>query len=250
MAATFLTNPFLGTALDPDLILHLAARLEAGYSNTDRITTLKDFSSAGNDMSAPASGDRPRFDTGVLNSQPGFWFGGNADHNFVNRNAFVPTGSEAELICVVKAASSQNGNGFAKFDGGAWVSHMSFGGTIYTSFGTQDRFNYTPGGSVLTDGFIHHVVVKAGSNNYKVYQNGNVEKASGTATIKWSTGVAGTPKHQIGASSDADLANTQTNWYHGHILELKVWKRVLTTAERNAEMAALNTLYGISYTSF
>lgn len=234
---------------DPDLMLWIAAWKET-QNNGDLLTTVRDWSGNGNDFTAPTTAARPRFDTNVLNSQPGIWFGGNSNNNYIRRLAgFMPANSEAELMVVIKKPSSENGSGWIKFDGSGWASHITFGGTIYEAFGTTDRPGYTPTYADLVVGAIHQVQVKAGAGGFKVFLNG-VQKISQGQTIKWTNQTAGTTYYQIGASSSSDKGDTQTNWYHGHILEMKIWKRALTATERNTQLAAFNARYGISYTPF
>lgn len=245
-------NPFLGAGGggggDPDLALWLAAWKETGYSDGDRITTLVDWSGNGRDFTAPNSGARPRFDANVLNSQPGFWFGGNSDQNYANRDVFFSGSQSVEAMFVIKKPASENGNGAWKFDGGNWASHFTYGGTIYDAFCSQDRDAYTPTYSELTAGVIYQVSIANGTNNHKVWQNGNNNKITRTSTVNHSHGT--TPKVQVGASSDQNNGSSQTNWFHGHILELKIWSKVLSNSERNTELAALNSRYGISVTNF
>lgn len=230
-----------GLSSDADLVLWLAAYKEA-YSDTDRIATLTDWSGSGNDFTQSNASNKPRFDTGVLNSQPGYFFDGSA--YFASATAFMS--GDADVMAVLKIPGSQSGNGFWKFDGSGNASHCLFAGAIYTAMGGASRFSYAP--ATMTSGYIHHVQAKAGTSNWICYENGNTAKSTQTNTQSWSGGAS--PVHLIGASSDQANGSTQTNWFHGWLMELRIWNRVLSSSERNEVLAAWNTRYGLSYTSF
>lgn len=228
--------------LDPNLVLWLAAWKETGYVNADRLATLNDFSSGAHHFTQATAANKPRFDTGILNGQPGFFFDGLA--YFAESTAFM-TG-DCDMMMVLKIPGSQSGDGFMKFDGSTVASHCLFSGDLYTAFGAASRISYTP--SSMTAGYIHHIQAKAGTNNWIAYQNGNNVKNTRTDTQSWYGGA--TPKHLIGASSDQPNGSTQTNFFHGWIMELKIWNKVLTTAERNSELAGFNARYGLAVTNF
>lgn len=243
--AADLTNT---VGVDPDLVLHLAARLETGYSNNDPVTSPVDFSSAGQAFTQSTSGSKPLYQTGVLNGQPGFFFDGTDD--FWTSPAFM-TG-DAEMWLVVKISSVAELKGAYKFDGGTDANHMSFAGTVYTSFGSASRYQYTPSPtSNLTDGMIHIVVAQAGASNYKVYENGDNLKITQSPTQSWSGGAS--PVHLIGASSTgangSPAGGTNQN-VHGHYLEMRIYSSPRSTAQRNAILAEFNTLFGIPVTNF
>ena len=252
MSTIYLINPFLTDATappaDPDLVLHLAARLETGYSNNDPMATLVDFSTAGNDFTQGTGASQPLYQTGVLNGQPGFFFDGTDD--YVSIPAFM-TG-DAELWLVLKINSTASLKGAYKFNGGTDADHMSFAGTVYTSFGSASRYSYTPSPtSNLTDGMIHIVQAKAGASQYIVYENGNNVKITQSPTQQWSGGSS--PVHLIGASSvganGSPAGGTNQN-YHGHYCELRIYSSPRSTAQRNAILAEFNALYGIAVTNF
>ena len=230
-----------GLSTDADLQLWLAAYKES-YSNGDRIATLTDWSGNGRDFTQSNATNKPQFDTGVLNSQPGYFFNGSA--YYASISAFMS--GDADVMMVLKIPGSQSGNGFYKFDGGTNACHCLFGGAIYTALGGSSRFSFSP--SSITSGYIHHVQAKAGTNNWIVYQNGNSAQSTQTNTQNWSGGSS--PKHMFGASSDQANGSTQTNWFHGWLMELRIWNRVLSSSERNEVLAAWNSRYGLSYTSF
>jgi hypothetical protein len=117
---------------------------------------------------------------------------------------------------------------------------------IRTALGGSSRFSFSP--SSMTSGYIHHVQAKAGTNNWIVYQNGNSAQSTQTNTQNWSGGAS--PKHMFGASSDQANGSTQNQWFHGWLMELRIWNRVLSSSERNEVLAAWNSRYGLSYTSF
>jgi len=232
--------------VDPDLVLWLAAWQETGLTNGDRLTTLTDRSTAGNDYTAPTSGDRPRWDTNILNGQPAYFFGGDSDHNYVKRASHLS--GEIEAFFVILLPGTQNGNGFCKFGGSSQASHCCFGGSggqLYTDFGANSRTFFSPTSGVTTAGFIHQVVAKTGTNNYLIFENGNTNKSTQTFTQAWST-----TQHQIGASSDSATGNSQTNWWHGWLLEVRLYQGARSTAQRNAILAELNARYGITVTNF
>lgn len=250
MSTVYFINPFLTDAASPpvdaDLVLHLAARLETGYVNNDPMATLVDFSSAGNDFTQGTSGNRPLYQTGVLNGQPGFFFDGTDD--YVSIPAFMS--GDAEAYFVLKCNSGASLNGCYKFDGGTNANHITFSGTIFTSFGGATRYSYTPVTGTTT-GFIHQIQAKAGTSNWIVYENGNNVKITQTNTQQWSGGSS--PVHLIGASSvgaNGSPAGGTNQWFHGHILEVRIYSSPRSTAQRNAILAEFNTLYGISVTNF
>jgi hypothetical protein len=240
-------NPFLfgtsGGNPSGALAQWLAPWQEAA-SNGDRLATLTDFSGNGRHMTQATAANKPQFDTNVLNSQPGFFFNGSAYYAEC-ASFFSGTSQEAELICVIKLPGTQSGNGFAKFDGDGFNSHMVFSGTIYNSFG-RDRQQYTPASGILTAGFIHHVASKFGTNEYKMFENGNTTRVTATRTGSiWPTST-----FTMGASNGNSSGAGQAAWFHGWILDWRVYNRILTASERNAVMADINTRHGISYTSF
>lgn len=232
-----------GLSTDADLELWLAAYKEA-YSDTDRIDTLTDWSGNARHFTQGTGANEPQFDTGVLNSQPGYFFDGAA--YFASIDAFMS--GDADVMMVLKLPGSQSGNGYMKFDGNSLSSHCLFSGTFYESMGGGNRAIFTPTSGVTTAGWIHHVQMLAGTNNWIAYENGNTVKATQTQTVSWYSGA--TPKHLIGASSDQPNGSNQTNWFHGWLMELRAWNRVLTSSERNEVLTAWNSRYGISVTNF
>lgn len=228
---------------DADLQLWLAAYKES-YSNGDRLATLTDWSGNGRDFTQGTAGNKPQFDTGVLNSQPGYFFNGAA--YFASATAFMS--GDADVMAVLKLPGSQSGNGFWKFDGATLNSHCLFGGAVYTAMGGTSRFNFSSLGSIHTNGWIHHIQAKAGSSNWIAYENGNTVKSAQTNTQSWSGGAS--PVHLIGASSDQTNGSSPGVFFHGWLMELRMWNRVLTSAERNEVLTAWNARYGISVTSF
>lgn len=226
---------------DGDLALYLAAWKES-YTNGERIDTLTDWSGNARHFTQGTGANEPQFDTGVLNSQPGYFFNGAA--YFASISAFMS--GDADVMAVLKIPGSQSGNGFWKFDGGTNACHCLFAGAIYTAMGGSSRFSYAP--ASMTSGYIHHVQAKAGTSNWICYENGNNATSTQTNTQSWSGGAS--PVHLIGASSDQANGSNQVQWYHGWLMELRMWNRVLTSAERNEVLAAWNTRYGLSYTSF
>jgi hypothetical protein len=243
-----LPDPTIAEAVDPDLSLWLAAYKETGFSNNDAMSQLTDFSGNARHFTQGTGSAQPLYQTGVLNSQPGFFFDGSDD--YVQCNAFM-TG-DAEMFSVWKIASLAELKGAYKFDGGTNANHMSFAGTVYTSFGSNTRYSYSPAvPAVLTNGFIHQIQAKSGSSNYKVYENGANEVISQSPTQQWSGGSS--PVHLIGASSTgangSPAGGTNQN-YHGHILEFRIYSSPRSTAQRNAILAEFNSRYGISVTNF
>lgn len=231
--------------VDADLTLHLAARLETGYSDNDPVASPVDFSNAARTFTQATSTKRPLYKTGALNSQPGFYFDGTDD--FWEISAFMS--GDAEAYFVLKCDDNTGSRGAYKFDGGTSANHITFFGTIYSSFGSASRFSYTPSsGTIVTNGFIHQIQAKAGTNNWIVYENGNNAKITQSPTQQWSGGSS--PKHLIGASSDQANGSNQTNFFKGYILEVRIYSSPRSTAQRNAILAEFNTLYGISVTNF
>jgi hypothetical protein len=233
-------------ATDADLVLWLAAWKETGYSNNDPMATLVDFSGDGHDFTQATSGSRPLYQTGVLNSQPGFFFDGTDDYAEIA--AFMS--GDAEAYFVLKCNSGAGLNGCYKFDGGTNANHITFSGSIFTSFGGATRYSYTPV-TGATAGFIHQIQAKAGSSQWIVFENGNNTKITQTNTQSWSGGSS--PKHLIGASSvgaNGSPAGGTNQWFHGHILEVRIYSSPRSTAQRNAILAEFNSRYGISVTNF
>lgn len=234
-----------GLPTDADLLLWLEARKEIGFSNNDPMATLTDWAAGGNDFVQASGTLQPLYQTGIMNGQPGFFFDGSND--FVECPAFLS--GDADVMIVLKKPGSPIANGgFLKFDGNSLASHCLFSGTFYDSMGGGGRAIFTPTSGVAAAGWVHHIQMKAGASQWIAYENGNTTKATQTQTISWYSGA--TPRHLIGASSDQPNGSTITNYFDGWILALKVWNRILTSAERNAQLAEFQTLYGISFTSF
>ncbi|HYJ46051.1 MAG TPA: LamG-like jellyroll fold domain-containing protein, partial [Pyrinomonadaceae bacterium] len=228
----------------PELALWLAAWKETGKSNGDRLSQLTDFSGNGHHFTQATSANQPRFDTNVLNSQPGFFFDGAA--YFVEIAKFLGS-TTAELYMVLKTFDTGSSNwGAYKFDGATLASHITFFGTLHTAFGGTNRVNYIPSpSSILTSGFVHQVVVNSGIT---VYENGNNAKVSGAQPVDWGSGTS--PRHLIGASSSNANGSGTSNFYKGHILEVLIYTGARSTAQRNALLADFNSRYGISVTNF
>lgn len=232
-------------AVDADLTLWLAAWKETGFADNDPMATLTDFSSSGHNFTQATSGKRPLYKTGALNSQPGFYFDGTDD--WVSCAAFMS--GDAEAYFVLKCDDATGARGAYKFDGGTNANHITFFGTIYSSFGSASRFSYTPSsGSVVTSGFIHQIQAKVGTSNWIVYENGNNAKITQSPTQQWSGGSS--PVHMIGGSSDQANGSSQTNFFKGYVLEVRIYNSPRTTAQRNAILAEFNSRYGISVTNF
>lgn len=246
--SSFLINPY-GTGGAPGgvtsgLALWLAAWKES-FANNDPVATLTDWSGNGRHFTQSSASLKPLFKTGVLNSQPGIFFDGSDD--FLECAAFM-SGSAAEMFMVVKCFDTGSSNwGGYKLDGNTLATHLTFFGTLHSSFAGTNRINYIPSpSSILTAGFIHQPVVASGT--LTLYENGNVNKVSGSQTVSWYSGA--TPRHLMGASSTNANGSGQSNYFKGHILEVLLYQGARTTAERNAILAALSSRYGISYTSF
>lgn len=237
--------PQVNTSLstDADLELYLAAWKES-YTNGERIDTLTDWSGNARHFTQGTGANKPQFDTGVLNSQPGYFFNGAA--YYASISAFMS--GDADVMAVLKLPGSQSGSGFWKFDGGTNNSHCLFAGAIYTAMGGESRFSFSSSASIHTDGWIHHIQAKAGSSNWIAYENGNTVKSTQTNVQSWSGGAS--PVHLIGASSDQANGSSPSAYFHGWLMELRMWNRVLNSTERNEVLTAWNSRYGISVTNF
>jgi hypothetical protein len=249
MSTVIFINPFLtdaaGGAPDPDLALWLAAWKETGFSNNDAMGTLTDFSGNARHFTQATGGNKPLYKTGVLNSQPGFYFDGTDD--WVECSAFMS--GDAEAFFVLKTDDNTGARGLYKFNGGTDADHCTFFGTIYSSLGSASRFSYTPSvGTIVTSGFVHQIQAKAGTNNWIIYENGNNAKSTQSPTQQWSGGSS--PVHLIGASSTAANGSTRSNYFKGHVLEVRIYSSPRSTAQRNAILAEFTTLYGLSLTNF
>jgi len=248
MAVTFI-NPYLvapGTPPpDADLALQIAPWKETGFSNNDPVATATDFSTHGRNFTQATSGSRPLYKTGIMNGQPAFLFDGVDD--FLSASAFMS--GDAELFYVLKIISTSELCGAYKFDGNTDASHISFAGTVYSSFGSGTRFSYTPSPtSNLTNGMLHQVIAKAGSSNWKLLENGNNVKSTQSPSQSWGTG-----SHLIGASSvgsNGSPAGGTNQWYHGYLLDFRIYSSPRSTAQQNVILAEYASLFGLSLTSF
>jgi hypothetical protein len=232
-----------GTSLAKEFWL---AAWKESYSNADRIGTITDWSGNGRDFTQATAANKPRFDTNVLNGQPGFWFDGSA--YFAERNAFLS--GNAEMMLVLKIPNPANAmlSGFMKMDGATSASHFAFSGTAYSAWGGTNRTSYTPAQATMEAGMLTHIQCVSGTSNWKWYENGSTLRQSQTQTINWGTGAS--PKTKLGASSTNSDGSGQSNWFKGWFMELMIWNRQLTTAERNAELAILRSRYGLTLTDF
>lgn len=240
-------NPYAFGASAPGgagLALWLAAWKETGFSDNDAMATVTDFSGNGRHFTQSTSGRRPLYKTNTLNSQPSIRFDGSDD--YVEATAFM-SGTEAELFAVMLIPSGIGASnwGWQKFSGATLADHLTFFGAGYSTFGGTNRTNYTINSAVYEAGWILHILAKGGTNGWKWYENGNVEKATMTQTMDW-----GTSRHMVGASSTNANGSGQAAYFNGHLLEMQIYIGERSAGERNAVLADFNTRYGISYTSF
>lgn len=250
MAIILLTNPQLRTPADLALEAWYAARLETGYSDNDQMGTAKEQSGlygTARDFTQATSGNKPRYRTGILNGKPAYQFDG--ANYFFSCNQFLTAGDK-EMMMVIKIPSPAGSflNGWCKFDGAGQASHFAFSGTAYSAFGGTNRFSYSELAADMEAGMLTQIACAAGSNNWKWYKNGNTLKTTQTQTIDWGSGT--TPRHLLGASSTNPNGSGQSNYWNAYLLELKIWNRLLTTAERNVELTNFSSLYGLTLTAF
>lgn len=253
--SSFLVNPYgvggsgggVEVVAAGDLAQWLAAFKETGFVNNDPMATLTDHSGNARHMTSSGS-NRPLYQTGVLGGQPGFQFDGSA--RYASCTAFMS--GEAELMAVLKVpdASSTSNYGAYKFDGQTNACHFPFFlTTVYTALGINARHSYTfSNNNIPVNGMLHQIQVRTGTNNYKVFENGNNVKITQTPTISWSGG--GSPVHLLGASSSNANGSSPGPFFRGHFLEWILWNRYLTDAERNSQLAIFTTRYGLSLTNF
>lgn len=230
------------------LVLHLDPSQQVA-NNGDRLAQLTDFSGQNNHFAQNTAANKPRYDTGILNGKPAFFFDGAA--YFATRAPLLSGQSEAEFFVVIKLPASPSGVGAWKFDGGNWASHFTYFGTIYESFGTTNRNSYTPLAASLTNGTLHQVVSKIGLSSetpYKIYQDGNNLRVQSTmldTQAKWATA-----QFQIGASSGNTDGSGQAAFLHGWILDLKIYDSPRTAAQRNEILADYRTRFGLTLVDF
>ncbi len=249
MSSVYIINPFIEgggvTPPDPDLALHIAPWKETGFSNNDPVGTATDFSTNGRNFTQGTSGSKPLYKTSILNGQPAFLFDGTDD--YLSASAFMS--GDAELFYVLKIASTSELCGAYKFDGNTDASHLSFAGTVYSSFGAGTRFSYTPSPtSNLTNGMLHQIQAKSGSSNWILLENGNNVKSTQSPTQSWGTG-----SHLIGASSvgsNGSPAGGTNQWYHGYLLDFRIYASPRNTSQRNVILTELTSLFGLTLTSF
>ena len=223
---------------------------QESYANNDPIGDTgfeaHDWSGNARHFTQSSSGSRPLFKTATLNGQPSFLFDGSND--FLERTAFM-AGSAAEIFFTFKIPTGGAWNsgtfGWMKFDGASLASHLNFNGVAYSAFGGTNRTNYNPTQAISENGATMHMLAKGGSNAWFWWENGNVQRANMTQTIDW-----GTVRHLVGASSGNSNASSISNYWNGHLYDLQIYANELTSTERNTVLAALNSKFGISYTSF
>lgn len=225
------------------LELWLAPHMES-FADNDAVGTLTDQSGNGRDFTQGTAANKPTFKTNILNSQPAVRFDGSND--FLEGTAFVSGDAEFFAVLRIPTGIGSSNWGWQKFSGHNSLSdHFTFFGTAYSTLGGTDRTNYSVNSATAEAGMIVHIVVKGGTNNWKWYENGNVEKAAMTQTISW-----GTSRHLVGASSGNSDASSISAYFNGWLLELRIYSGTLDSTQRNNVLAEINSTFGISYTSF
>jgi len=213
----------------------VASRLTSGFSDDDDVETWEELR-AGNDLTQSTLAKRPTYKTAVINGLSAMLFDGTDDFMSALRVDYKT------FFAVVKydtsAAAPNRIINVSTTDGGTSASGLvrNAAGEVWKGSAQADTDVLTTTTADANAGL--HTVIGGATDEYHL---DGVDITTGTGST---FGASTATRFQIGALAEGDDANPSQYW-KGHIAEVVLFIRVLTTGEINTMESYLMGLYGL-----
>lgn len=226
-----------------------------GLANGANVPQWDDASGFANHASNASSSQQPNYQTGVINGRPVVRFNGTTDHLDVpSTDALALTNNAAGITVIAVADLTTPGAAtrqLINFSAGTGSSTNRFkygqrltGSGVWAVSVRRDdagtSVNIESAGASETGFCILTAVSDWANADAFLYRNG-ILVASTTDTTLGSANTSATNSTSVRLGARADGA---AEWWLGDIAELRVYDAALTTTEREAIEAELNTTYG------
>lgn len=228
----------------------LAARKEA-YANTDPVSSATEFINGWHFTSSGAA--RPRFDTGVLGAQPGFFFDNSNDFLSGIAAASLLNGVSSATFALVLKSVSVNQN--TVFDFGTAtvdVTRLQFdidGGwpIVYARRLDADSSGSANNGAMsgVTNPHLFMLTMNWATGRISLWIDGVVFINNAAITSSGSTSATNSAAVILGGAKNF---GTVWSYFSGHIGEFIAWSPGLDTAARQAFALDIGPIYGLSIT--
>jgi len=241
------TNTFDASLFD-DLVLWLNAST-LGLEDSDPVSLWEDQSGNNNDATG-ASDERPEYIDGVLNGQPVVRFDGVDDWMSVlsDPSLSITDDREYEILVVFRTDVEERGGLVSKrVDSASWnpayIVELEWIDNLRTAVRdgvtTVDATDSTD----VFDGVGHLFGSVWAGDDFHLYLDGVLETISDTTSVVGfdSDGIDGVPLAIGTHYNGVDI----TGWYDGDIAEILIYDRALSSLERDAVEAYLQTKYGL-----
>lgn len=216
------------------LWLKADAGLAQGGTNTP-VSLWADQSGNGNNAQQTTGSQRPMWVPNALNGFPVVRYTGG---QYLNLPNFLTPLSQAEAFAVVKAAPVGNNYQSLWFLGGSGNAYDEeyplYDGSIHENFGSSSSYNLGVPAQSLNQ--YHMYEVAAQSNNWAAWINGVLLFQTSANTVAFSSSPT--------LSGDYNNIDNPT-LFHGDMVEILIFTRVLTADERATVNDYLNGKYGL-----
>lgn len=209
------------------------------YTDGEEVDFWNDDSGNSNHAMQDPSNPIPIFKTNIQNGLPAVLFTP-TDFERLLCNNFTLALTEGEIFYVFKRNTDVPGvgtsSGFWKMDNQLDACHVPFtDGNIYDAWGTNVRRNIGNPTTDLSNASLYNVVSASGEWTARI--NNTVFFTTATNTVDFGGGFI-----YYGASFSGFVG---FSYFDGYIMEVIVYDRKLTTPERNAVVAYLNTKWAL-----
>lgn len=208
-------------------------------SNGIDVSLWRDLSGNGRHFTSSNGGGKPVLRTNVINGLPALRFDTRnfAVGNWMTTTSFASAFTAAEIFAVVKMDAdppTSVGSGLWNFSSPGLNQLIATDGTVKETFGTSAQKNtaINPAPS-FTSWRIYNVITAAGE--YTINLDGTQIYTTATNTVQFASGASA---YSIGGVLGA-------NPFIGHIAEIIMFPRKLTTPERAEVVAYLDTRFGL-----
>lgn len=228
----------------------LAARKEA-YANADPVSSATEFLNGWHFTSSGSA--RPRFDTGVLGAQPGFFFDNSNDYLSGIAAASLLNGVSSATFALVLKSSSVNQNTVFDFcTATVDVTRLQFDldsgwPIVYARRLDADGAGSAHNGAMsgVTNPHLFMLTLNWATGRVSLWIDGVVFINNAAITSSGSTSATNSAAVVLGGAKNF---GTVWSYFSGHIGEFIAWTGALDTAARQAAELALGDLYGLTIT--
>ena len=236
-----LQEPFAIGAFSPPKISGLKLWLKAdslSLSNNDPVASWTDSSGSGNDAAQSTAGNKPIFNTNIINSLPAVQFDGTDDFMTLAGNPIPANNDETIFTVIQPTLNTASQKTYATIIHGQTATFFHVAKLSTNFWGT-----YTGGTGDLSS----TNALVSGTN----YLLGNTSKQDGTSCVLYQRGVqvASRAEQEVGVTGASsglgkDLVNANRQ-YAGYIAEVIIYDSVLSTGNRQKVDAYLINKYAL-----